>query len=85
LGRLLFKNCAVISTDVNKFDRLGKYEEALEDANVTIAVKPDWGKGYFRKGLALNALGRVHLKEFVCTKITLEEKTTGRRHRMSPM
>ena len=31
---------------------LQKYEEALEDAAVCVALKPDWAKGYQRKGLA---------------------------------
>ena len=39
--------------------RQGKYEKALEDANLCTEVKPDWGKGYFRKGLALYALGEA--------------------------
>lgn len=31
------------------------YEEALEDANRSIEIKPDWGKSYFRKGMVLAA------------------------------
>ncbi|XP_053979991.1 stress-induced-phosphoprotein 1 [Hylaeus volcanicus] len=36
-----------------------KYEQALEDAEKTIKIKPDWGKGYSRKGSALAYLGRL--------------------------
>jgi len=35
-----------------------KYEEALSDATKCIEMKPDWGKGYGRKGAALHGLGR---------------------------
>merc|ERR1712137_326081 len=38
---------------------LGKYEEALQDGEKTIEVKPDWVKGYSRKGLALFKLDRL--------------------------
>ncbi len=37
---------------------MGKWEEALEDATKCIEMKPDWGKGYGRKGAALHGLGR---------------------------
>jgi len=35
-----------------------KYAEALKDAEKTVELKPDWGKGYSRKGAALSYLGR---------------------------
>jgi len=34
-----------------------KFQEALDDANLTISTKPDWGKGYFRRGMCLTAMG----------------------------
>lgn len=34
------------------------YNKALEDAEKTVSLKPDWGKGYSRKGSALAYLGR---------------------------
>lgn len=37
---------------------LGKYEEALKDGEKTIELKPDWPKGYSRKGLALFKLDK---------------------------
>jgi len=37
---------------------MGKYELALEDATKATELKPDWAKGYFRKGSALQALWR---------------------------
>jgi tetratricopeptide (TPR) repeat protein len=38
--------------------KAAQYTEALADADRTVALKPDWGKGHFRRGLALTALGR---------------------------
>lgn len=35
---------------------LGKFEMALSDANECIKIKPDWGKGYHRKGTALHKM-----------------------------
>lgn len=35
------------------------YEQALEDAEKTVELKPDWVKGYSRKGSALAYLGRL--------------------------
>lgn len=42
------------------FFRDNRLQEALEDAERTIGMKPDWGKGYFRKGMALAAMDRPH-------------------------
>ena len=38
--------------------KLGKFDLALEDGERAILVRPDWAKGYFRKGCALQALRR---------------------------
>ncbi|XP_043253243.1 stress-induced-phosphoprotein 1 isoform X2 [Colletes gigas] len=37
----------------------GNYAQALEDAEMTVKLKQDWGKGYSRKGSALAYLGRL--------------------------
>jgi len=37
---------------------LNKFDEALSDAESCIRLKPDWVKGYYRKGMALVALYR---------------------------
>jgi 4-hydroxy-tetrahydrodipicolinate synthase len=39
---------------------LQMYDKALEDANKTIQLKPNWIKGYSRKGTALHLLGRLN-------------------------
>ncbi|CAF0855656.1 unnamed protein product [Brachionus calyciflorus] len=38
------------------FDKIGQYQEALNDANRAISIEPLWAKGYFRKGRALYGL-----------------------------
>lgn len=38
------------------FIQLGKEIKAIKDAEQAIELKPDWAKGYFRKGAALFAL-----------------------------
>ncbi|NXB08789.1 TTC31 protein, partial [Cnemophilus loriae] len=37
-------------------EKLGRYEEALADAEAALALQPGWPKGYFRKGKALRGL-----------------------------
>ncbi|KAI9193202.1 uncharacterized protein BJ171DRAFT_640866 [Polychytrium aggregatum] len=39
------------------YERVGKFHEALEDAELAIKHNPEWGQGYFRKGLAALRLG----------------------------
>jgi stress-induced-phosphoprotein 1 len=33
------------------------FEKALEDANKVVEIKPDWAKGWGRKGAAMHGLG----------------------------
>ncbi|XP_044731476.1 stress-induced-phosphoprotein 1 [Chrysoperla carnea] len=40
------------------YAKAGKYELALADAEKTVELKPDWAKGYSRKGSVLAYLGR---------------------------
>jgi len=35
-----------------------EFTKALEDAEKCIQTKPDWGKGYQRKAMALHAIGK---------------------------
>ena len=34
--------------------KMNKLSEAVRDAKYTVAMRPDWGKGYFRLGRALS-------------------------------
>ena len=38
--------------------KLGNSLAALEDAEMAVAYRPDWPKGYLRRGSALKALGK---------------------------
>merc|ERR1719234_123786 len=64
----------ITSNRSHAFFKAGKLEDALEDAERTIVLKPDWGKGYFRKGMALASLGNMEealIAYFQC--LVLEE------------
>eukprot|EP00927_Polykrikos_kofoidii_P009707 TRINITY_DN14066_c0_g1_i1.p1 TRINITY_DN14066_c0_g1~~TRINITY_DN14066_c0_g1_i1.p1 ORF type:complete len:431 (+),score=95.99 TRINITY_DN14066_c0_g1_i1:78-1370(+) len=39
-------------------NKLGRYEEAVEDARCCVSLRPDFFKGYLRGAVALRALGR---------------------------
>ncbi|XP_065173629.1 stress-induced-phosphoprotein 1 [Atheta coriaria] len=41
------------------YAKLQQYDMALQDAEKTVSIKPDWAKGYSRKGLALAYLNRT--------------------------
>lgn len=51
---------------------MGQYEKALQDADVSISLAPDWPKGYFRRGRALAGL-KVHhnIVMLVCSVVLL--------------
>lgn len=51
----------------------GKWIEALVDANAVIQLKKQWTKGYFRKGKALQGLGRpIEAKEALLLGLEFE-------------
>eukprot|EP00002_Diphylleia_rotans_P014396 TRINITY_DN2805_c0_g1_i1.p1 TRINITY_DN2805_c0_g1~~TRINITY_DN2805_c0_g1_i1.p1 ORF type:complete len:569 (+),score=168.32 TRINITY_DN2805_c0_g1_i1:83-1789(+) len=53
------KNHVLYSNRSASYASLRNYEKALTDADMTIKIKPDWAKGYSRKGAALQGAGRL--------------------------
>ena len=47
----------LLSNRSHAFMKINKFSEAVRDAKYTVAMRPDWGKGYFRLGRALSGLG----------------------------
>ncbi|XP_065830517.1 tetratricopeptide repeat protein 28-like isoform X1 [Oscarella lobularis] len=51
-------NHVLISNRSAAFVHIKKYQEALSDADKVVELKPDWAKGYYRRGIALHHLKR---------------------------
>jgi len=47
-----------LSNRSNALTKLGEHEASLRDAEAAVNARPDWAKGYFRKGAALQKLDR---------------------------
>ena len=62
--------------------RNNQFSEALEDANKSIQLKPDWSKSYFRKGQALAALHRYEEAIVVFFQCYVLEETCSKALRM---
>ena len=50
---------AIYSNRAASFQGLAKFKEAIADADACIRVRPDWLKGHFRKGVALESLNQA--------------------------
>lgn len=48
----------LLSNRSNVFAKIGKFEEALKDADQVIRLRPDWPKGHFRRAVALKGMAR---------------------------
>ncbi|KAI7893334.1 uncharacterized protein EV154DRAFT_501686 [Mucor mucedo] len=48
----------ILSNRSSAYYNMGRYGEALVDAEIVIRLKKDWSKGYYRKGKALFELKR---------------------------
>lgn len=53
------ENHVLFSNRSAAYCKAGKYEAALRDAEMCIRLKPDWAKGYSRKGAALEFLSQL--------------------------
>lgn len=53
------ENAALYSNRSAALTHLNKLPKALADAEDCIRLRPDWDKGYFRKGAALEAHGKL--------------------------
>ncbi|KAK6173031.1 hypothetical protein SNE40_016570 [Patella caerulea] len=52
------ENHLLLSNRSHALFSIDRFTEALEDANTVVSTRPDWPKGYFRKGCALYGLGK---------------------------
>ena len=50
-------NHVLYSNRSGAYASLKNFDKALEDANKTTELKPDWAKGWGRKGAALHGTG----------------------------
>lgn len=48
----------LLSNRSHCYSKMGKFEEALKDADQVIRLRPNWPKGYYRRAEALKGLGR---------------------------
>ncbi|KPI84494.1 putative stress-inducible protein STI1 [Leptomonas seymouri] len=49
---------AIYSNRAGSWQNLCNYEKAAEDSEQCIRVRPDWLKGHFRKGVAMESMGK---------------------------
>ncbi|EEB16543.1 conserved hypothetical protein [Pediculus humanus corporis] len=63
------------------FYRMGRYQASLADAEHVIRIRPHWGKGYHRKGVAMLAMGMLEeALTSLCIFVALEKNPQVVRH-----
>ena len=61
------QNALLYSNRSAAYEKLSRYEAAVRDASECIRLKPGWYKGYYRKAIALMALGN-HAEVTCCAE-----------------
>ncbi|XP_043467921.1 LON peptidase N-terminal domain and RING finger protein 3 [Leptopilina heterotoma] len=63
---------------------LNRPQASLTDADHAVRLRPDWGKGHYRRGLALSALGRHEEAVFaLCTSVAIDKNSQNVRHELT--
>ncbi|XP_033231307.1 LON peptidase N-terminal domain and RING finger protein 3 [Belonocnema kinseyi] len=63
---------------------LNRPQASLTDADHAVRLRPDWGKGHYRRGLALSALGRHEEAVFaLCTSAAIDKNPQNVRHELT--
>ncbi|XP_066590063.1 LON peptidase N-terminal domain and RING finger protein 3 [Prorops nasuta] len=63
---------------------LNRPQAALTDSDHAIRLRPDWGKGHYRRGLALSALGRHEEALFaLCISVAIDKNPQTVRHELA--
>ncbi|XP_076379435.1 LON peptidase N-terminal domain and RING finger protein 3 isoform X2 [Megalopta genalis] len=62
---------------------LNRPQASLTDADHAVRLRPDWGKGHYRRGVALSALGRHEEALFAfCISVAIDRNPQAVRHEL---
>ncbi|KAK1128216.1 hypothetical protein K0M31_002687 [Melipona bicolor] len=62
---------------------LNRPQASLTDADHAVRLRPDWGKGHYRRGVALSALGRHEEALFaLCISVAIDKNPQAVRHEL---
>ncbi|XP_014471249.1 PREDICTED: LON peptidase N-terminal domain and RING finger protein 3 [Dinoponera quadriceps] len=63
---------------------LNRPSAALTDADHAVRLRPDWGKGHYRRGIALSALGRHEEALYaLCISVAIDKNPQAVRHELT--